>query len=162
MPIAPFRRRRGGKPGNTNRLVHGRYSQRLPRDLTAPANPRANDDPEFDIVMARVHLAQLLTAQKKAPKAQLLSYERAIIDCLGLILSLISASVRRRRYQPDLDRVLDDLHNGFLSDSLAARAASNLNRTARHDSESSRNPAVAPRFELPDPRVQHSSREDAE
>ena len=160
MSFAPLRRRRGGQPGNTNRLVHGLYSRRLPRELTAPASPRTGDDPQFELVMARVHLVQLLTAQKKAPKRQWLSYERAVIDCLGLILSLISAGVRRRRYQPDVDRIVDDLHHGFLSDNLAGYAASNLYRTSDNDPGFSRNSPVGHGFELSDSQPRHPSGED--
>jgi hypothetical protein len=162
MSLVPVRRRRGGQPGNTNRLIHGRYSSRLPRDLTAAPNPRTSVDPEFELAMARVHLVQLLIAQKAAPKRQWLSYERAVIDCLGLIVSLISAGVRKRRYAPDIDRIVADLRNGPLSDELAAYPGSNLNRTAFYEPESSPNPPVGAGFELSDSRGEHPSREDAE
>ena len=119
------KRRRGGQPGNTNRLIHGRFSRRLPRKLTWPDNPRTGHDPDFEIVMARVHLVQLLEAQQRAPTTQWLSYERAVIDCIGLIVSLIAAGNRRRRNRPQLDAILRSLRTdpGGADDSNLIRTA---------------------------------------
>ena len=153
MAFAKLLRRRGGQPGNTNRLVHGRYSRRLPRELTTGGDPRVSDDPNFELAMARVHLVQLLTAQKKARRRQWLSYERAVIDCLGLILSLISAGVRRRRYQPDIDRILDEFRMASGNPTLQSGGDSNLNRTSAPHDFYTRDLGVRPGFEPPDSRT---------
>ncbi|HEY5982233.1 MAG TPA: hypothetical protein VIU38_02065 [Anaerolineales bacterium] len=104
-------RRRGGQQGNTNRLVHGLYSRRLPRELAALQNPRSTLDPDFEIGLARVHLARLLDAQKAAPEKDWLAYERAIMNYLGLIISLINSAARRKRRDPELFRILRSLRH---------------------------------------------------
>lgn len=111
MPPSPSARRRGGQPGNTNRLVHGRYSHRLPRTLTWPANPRSGFDPEFEIALMRVHVSQLIERQSAAPPEHYLAYERAIFSGVGRILSLMVAGGRRRRRMPDINMLLDGLRS---------------------------------------------------
>ena len=39
MSFVPLRRRRGGQPGNTNRLIHGRYSQSIAARSDLPPQP---------------------------------------------------------------------------------------------------------------------------
>ena len=106
MPRPATGRRRGGQPGNTNRLVHGLYSRRLPPDLRPNLNPRTQMDPEFEIALARVRLVRLIRAQQSASPRQWLSYERAILAYLRRIGSLMAAGLKRRRLQPDLIRLL--------------------------------------------------------
>jgi hypothetical protein len=120
------KRRQGAQPGNTSRLIHGRYSRPLPRHVTANPNPRTSDDPEFELVMARLHLIQLLTAEWSSPPRLWPSYERAIIDCLCLIVSLISGGVRRTRNRPEMDRILADLRHDATADFYVVERDPNL------------------------------------
>lgn len=127
-------RRRGGQPGNTNRLIHGRYSRRLSRERTSRADSRTGHDPDFEIAMTRVHLVRLLQAQQKAPAHQWLSYERAVIDCIGLIVSLISAGNRRRQEQPRFEPILESLRRNSEYPEIAFYD-SNLSRTDSPDAD---------------------------
>jgi hypothetical protein len=124
---------------NTNRLIHGRYSRRLPRDLTAPRNPRFYGDYEFEIDLARVRLARLVAAQGRAPREHWLSYERAVLNYLGRITSLIAAVRRRRQLGPDLLTFLEDLRSASDSLDLPPSDHSNLIRTSLDGSQVDRN-----------------------
>ena len=107
MPRSPSGRRRGGQPGNTNRLVHGLYSTRIPRKIhRSLENPRTTSEPDFEIALARVRLVQLMRAQQAAPAREYLTYERAVINYLDLIFSLTEAAARRRRNGPELEGIL--------------------------------------------------------
>lgn len=130
MPRPATGRRRGGQPGNTNRLVHGLYSRRLPPDLMPDLNPRTQMDPEFEIALARIRLVGLLKAQQSASPRQFLSYERAVLAYLHHIRCLIVVGLKRRRREPDLIRLLPGLpvSHGFPPESAAD--ASNLIRTS--------------------------------
>lgn len=139
MSRSPSGRRRGGQPGNTNRLVHGRYSSRLPRSLTWPANPRSGFDPEFEIALMRVHVSQLIERQSAAPPEHYLAYERAIFDGVGRILSLMVAGARRKRRLPDIEMLLDRLRSLQASPADALGGNSNLIRTSATWPETTRN-----------------------
>ena len=102
-------RRRGGQPGNVNRLKHGLYSQRLtPSAGDALLSPGADLDPEFQLSFARKRLAQLLDRQQSAPQNDWLSYERSIMHYLHLITGLLS---RRARPHPTEMTEFDE-HDG--------------------------------------------------
>ncbi len=78
----PFaNRRRGGQPGNTNRLRHGLYSRHL-------ASSSGSVDPGFQLALARKRLLQLLERQSSASPRDWLSYERGILHYLQLIIRL--------------------------------------------------------------------------
>jgi hypothetical protein len=130
MPSSPSGRRRGGQSGNTNRLVHGLYSRRLPRSLTWPANPRTGFDSEFEIALMRVHVSQLIERQIAASPEHYLAYERAIFAGVGRILSLMVAGGRRKRRMPDIDKLLDGLRMADAISGSAPGDDSNLIRTS--------------------------------
>ncbi len=87
MSHPPSTRRRGGQPGNLNRLKHGLYSRRL---ASTPA------DPKFELTLARRRLAQLLQKQESASLRDYLSYERGILHYLSVIIALSQSAVRSR------------------------------------------------------------------
>lgn len=90
----PSTRRRGGQPGNINRLRHGLYSRRL--SAPAPdraASPSETPDARFQLALARRRLAQLLDQQESALPHDWLTYERGIAHYLRLISSLWWKSV---------------------------------------------------------------------
>lgn len=130
MPRSPSPRRRGGQPGNTNRLVHGLYSRRLPRTLTWPASPRTGFDPEFEIALMRVHVSQLIERQQAAPPEHYLAYERAIFAGVGRIISLMVAGGRRKRRLPDIEMLLDGLRRAEAASADALGDDSNPIRTS--------------------------------
>jgi hypothetical protein len=138
MHPSPSRRRRGGQPGNTNRLIHGLYSRRLPRSLTWPANPRSGFDPEFEIALMRVHVSQLIERQSAAPPEHYLAYERAIFAGVGRILSLMVAGGRRRRRRPNIDLLLDGLRSAIAISADAPANDSSRIRTSAPSPESTR------------------------
>lgn len=138
MPRSPSSRRRGGQPGNTNRLRHGLYSRRIPRDLTSAPDPRTTAQPDFEIALARVRLVQLIRAQQAAPDQDWLAYERAVLNYLGLIFSLTEAAARRRRNGPELTAILDELRHSYAADSGPLESDSNLIRTSPFQPEITR------------------------
>lgn len=87
MPPTSTRRRKGGQPGNTNRLRHGLYSKRL-------LSPAA-ESPSYEsqLTLYRRRLAQLLARQEHASITDYLSYERGIIHYVSLILDLKRAGL---------------------------------------------------------------------
>lgn len=95
MSHPPTTRRRGGQPGNINRLRHGLYSRRLSTPAQdRAASPTETPDPRFQLALARRRLAQLLDQQESALPHDWLSYERGIAHYLSLISSLWWKSVR--------------------------------------------------------------------
>ncbi len=82
MSHTPTGRRKGGQPGNTNRLRHGLYSKRLSSPETTPPNYN------FQLTLYRRRLAQLLSRQEHATVRDFLSYERGILQYISLILEL--------------------------------------------------------------------------
>ncbi len=82
MSHRPSLRRRGGQPGNTNRLRHGLYSRRI-----APIGGAV--DRHFQNALARRRLAQLLDRQEACTSPRdFLSYERGILHYLSMIIYL--------------------------------------------------------------------------
>jgi len=130
MPRSPSGRRRGGQPGNTNRLVHGLYSSRIPREISAAPDYGTTSDPDFEIALARVRLVQLIRAQQAAPAGEYLTYERAVINYIGLIVSLTEAAARRRRNGPELEAILNSLRHSYGSAPDSYTDNSNLIRTS--------------------------------
>ena len=102
MSRTPTGRRKGGQPGNTNRLKHGLYSRRLTPDFDQL-------DPRFQLTLARKRLAQLLRQQESASPHDYLSYERGILHYLSLISNLWQQSVRPAR-SAGLDLLASDGH----------------------------------------------------
>ncbi len=86
MSPASAGRRKGGQPGNTNRLRHGLYSKRL-------LSPAASSPTyQSQITLYRRRLARLLMKQEGASISEYLSYERGIIHFVSLILELKRAA----------------------------------------------------------------------
>ncbi len=86
MSNTPAGRRKGGQPGNTNRLRHGLYSKRLSSvGSTAPGY-------DLQIALYRRRLARLLARQEGASLRDYLSYERGILHCISMILDLKRSS----------------------------------------------------------------------
>jgi hypothetical protein len=131
MTKPPSPRRRGGQPGNLNRLKHGLFSRRLSiRDRALFAiSPRS--DPSFELALARVRLVQLIKQQESASSRDWLSYERAVIHYLGVITSLLDANARRVKLDPDLISIQDSLREYAAAEPGSADDDSNLNRTSR-------------------------------
>ena len=84
----PAPRRRGGQPGNKNRLKHGLYSKQISPEETRELESMPLDMSEFELALARVRLKTCLERQQTAPPENWLSYERAIAHYLRLITSL--------------------------------------------------------------------------
>ena len=147
MPRPFTGRRRGGQPGNVNRLKHGLYSRRLPRELTALPDPRTGMDLGFEIALARVRLSQLLDQQRGATPEGWLSYERAVLNYLGLISSLVGAAARRRRREPDLLNLLDGLPSSLRSPDRPPAEHSNPIRTSVDGEETGRERPLDGTFE---------------
>lgn len=74
-------RRKGGQPGNTNRLKHGLYSPRI-------ANALVDPDGSIRIALIRRRLLALVRKQDGASLRDLLSLERGIAHYVSLILAL--------------------------------------------------------------------------
>ncbi len=99
MTHASSTRRRGGQPGNSNRLRHGLYSRRLFPDAKDPSSKGA-PSLRFQRDLARRRLVQLLAQQERASLRDWLSYERGILHYLKLIIALSQAA----NYDVDLLR----------------------------------------------------------
>ena len=83
----PASRRRGGQPGNKNRLIHSMYSKQISAEESLELESMPLDASEFELALARVRLKTCLEKQQAAPPEQWLSYERAIAYYLRLITS---------------------------------------------------------------------------
>ncbi len=144
MSHRPSVRRRGGQPGNSNRLRHGLYSRRL-----APVG--GSLDADFQIALARRRLAQLLDRQEASSSPRdFLSYERGILHYLSLIICLQeSRSVPGRLtdlYPTERDGhpfvgVLDSLH---LLDEDADATSEPAEKPIRTSEQSVQNPRYLP------------------
>ncbi len=88
MSNPPSPRRRGGQPGNLNRLRHGLHSHRLTRS-----------EPGFQLAWARKRLAQLLQKQESAAPHDYLSYEAGIVYYLSLIIALARQPLRDKEIE---------------------------------------------------------------
>ncbi len=96
MPRKPTGRRRGGQPGNHNRLKHGMYARKLPIELELWLERRGLNHNHLDIDVARARLNQLLAKQAAAPPRDYLAYERAIQYYLDHITRLLHRNARSR------------------------------------------------------------------
>ena len=81
MSLTPAGRRKGGQPGNTNRLKHGLYSRRIAEPLTDP-------DGSIRIALIRRRLLALFRKQDGASLREWLSLERGIAHYVSLILAI--------------------------------------------------------------------------
>jgi hypothetical protein len=86
---APSGRRRGGQPGNHNRLKHGLYARQLSITHTLRLERLGLNRNELGIALARARIKMLLTKQAAASPREFLTYERAIKHYLDLIARLI-------------------------------------------------------------------------
>jgi hypothetical protein len=85
----PTGRRRGGQPGNHNRLTHGLYAKQPDIRSTLRLERLGLNRNELTIALARVRLNELLEKQAAADPKEFLTYERAILHYLGLITRLV-------------------------------------------------------------------------
>ncbi len=100
MARKPTGRRRGGQPGNHNRLLHGLYSKRDPPG-PQQAIPLLNRT-DTSLALVRARLKTVLYKQAADPE-HFLSYERATQYYFNLILRLINRQLDLRfREQPEL------------------------------------------------------------
>jgi len=94
---------------NGNRPEHALKSQPVPQESPAPSAARRGQDPEFEIGLARVHLARLLNAQDRATERDRPDYEAEIVRSLSLIISLIASAARHKQGDSDLHGILAGL-----------------------------------------------------
>ena len=85
----PTGRRRGGQPGNHNRLKHGLYAETVPDRHLIRLHRLGLDRSELPLALARARLKSLLVAQQSAPAKEFLTYERAIQFYLAHISRLL-------------------------------------------------------------------------
>ncbi len=115
MTRKPTGRRRGGQPGNHNRLKHGLYARKLSIGNELRLERLGFNRNELTIAVARARLKRLLELQGAAGPADFLPYERAILYYLDLITRLVhrNMDLRLRTGIPsedlhDLVRILED------------------------------------------------------
>ncbi len=96
MPRKPSGRRRGGQPGNHNRLKHGLYARQLPLEQELRLEALGLDRHHLTIALARARLNRLLVKQAAAPDRDFLTYERAVMYYLNLIARLIHRNKRTK------------------------------------------------------------------
>ncbi len=90
------KRKRGGQPGNHNRLKHGLYAKKLPIDQELRLERLGLNRHPLTIALARARLNQLLEQQQAADPRDFLSYERAIQYYLNLLARLIHRNMHLR------------------------------------------------------------------
>jgi hypothetical protein len=83
------KRKRGGQPGNHNRLKHGLYARQFPVPRLIQLERMGLNRSEMDIALARVRLKSLLEKQAASGPEDFLPYERAIQYYIELIGRLI-------------------------------------------------------------------------
>ncbi len=83
------KRKRGGQPGNHNRLKHGLYARQYPVPRLIQLERMGLNRNEMDIALARVRLMSLLDKQAAAGPEDFLPYERAIQHYIEFIGRLI-------------------------------------------------------------------------
>lgn len=106
-------RRRGGQPGNSNRLRHGLYSRRLFPDQKGASSSTGGPSLRFQRDLARRRLLQLLAQQEGASLRDWLSYERGILHYMKFIIALSQAAnlrVDQMRAMPPSADVLTSVH----------------------------------------------------
>lgn len=89
MSRTPTGRRRGGQPGNHNRLKHGLYARQLPVQHVFRLEALGLNRNELQLALARARLKSLLEKQAAADPREFLSYERAILHYLDYITTLL-------------------------------------------------------------------------
>jgi len=89
MSRRPTGRKRGGQPGNQNRLKHGLYARHLPVRRQLHLETLGLNRDELAIAVARARLKSLLDKQAAADPKDFLSYENAIFAYLCHITRLI-------------------------------------------------------------------------
>jgi hypothetical protein len=94
MSRIPTGRRRGGQPGNHNRLRHGLYAGKLHLDHELRLDRLGLNRNHMTIALARVRLARLLEKQAAADPKDYLSYERAIQYYINMLARLIHRNSR--------------------------------------------------------------------
>jgi hypothetical protein len=103
MSHPPTGRRRGGQPGNQNRLKHGLYSKHLAMDDTAKLESISLHLNRHELALARVRLKTCIEKQLSASPEDWLTYERAIARYLHDIVSSIHQNAKNNRRFAPLD-----------------------------------------------------------
>ncbi len=93
-PLSP--RRRGGQPGNTNRLKHGLYSNLISSEDEAELESMELDRNHSELKLARARLKACFEKQQTADPKDWLSYERAIAFYLRIIAMLTHRNATQR------------------------------------------------------------------
>jgi hypothetical protein len=94
MSHQPSGRRRGGQPGNQNRLKHGLYSKKLSMEDTEQLESMSLYLTQHELALARVRLKTCLEKQLIAAPEDWLTYERAIARYLHDIVSSIHQNAK--------------------------------------------------------------------
>ncbi len=74
----PTGRKRGGQPGNTNRLVHGAYSRHISVEIEHGLDSMPEDQNNNELALARSRLLACMDKQQAASPGEWLSFEYAI------------------------------------------------------------------------------------
>jgi len=82
-------RKRGGQPGNQNRLKHGLYEKQVSIEDGDLLESMPADLNKHELDLARIRLKTCIEKQLSATPEDWLGYERAISHYLQLIASLI-------------------------------------------------------------------------
>ena len=88
MSTNPTGRKRGGQPGNQNRLLHGIYSKLVSNQDGHDVESMPPNQNEPELALARIRLKNCIEKQKAAPLEQWLAYEKTITHYLGMIAAL--------------------------------------------------------------------------
>ena len=89
MTNQPTGRKRGGQPGNKNRLKHGIYSQHISIQDDEQVDAMPLDINNDELTFARIRLKDCILKQQAAPPEDWLSYEKAITSYLAKIVAMI-------------------------------------------------------------------------
>jgi hypothetical protein len=89
MSGTPTGRKRGGQPGNHNRLKHGLYARLVSAQDDARLQGMSPDQNENELALARVRLKTCLEQQSRASPDVWLAYERAVAQYISLISALV-------------------------------------------------------------------------
>ena len=98
MLLQPSGRRRGGQPGNHNRLKHGLYSKQVSVEDDAELESMSMALTNQELALARVRLKTCLEKQLTAAPEDWLTYERAIARYLHDIVSTINKNVWNKKH----------------------------------------------------------------
>ena len=89
MTYKPTSRKRGGQPGNKNRLKHGIYSQHISIQDDAKADAMPLDLNNDELTFARIRLKDCILKKQSAPPEDWLDYEKAITAYLAKIVAMV-------------------------------------------------------------------------